>query len=134
VESTGHISASKESVFSSARIQGLRCSGRSSVWIRNIIFAASCWVDCRLCGRCCRGCRSCRGTTGRSRGTCGLACKVSSFQPIGALIRRRPWSIARQWSVSSFSVCTVEKTSSTARYRSRVSLLNRSGSRSSWGI
>ena len=40
IELTRHISASKESVFSSAHIRGSRCSGYNNIWVRNEIFAA----------------------------------------------------------------------------------------------
>jgi len=43
VELMGYISASKGSVFSSAYIRGLRCSGRSRVWVCNEIFIAA-WL------------------------------------------------------------------------------------------
>ena len=42
--------------------------------------------------------------------------------------------MTRQWSISSFNVYTIVKTSSTAYYRPRVSLLKRSSSKSSYGI
>ena len=47
-----------------------------------------------------------------------------------ALIWQRLWLIAKQWSVSSFSVYMVVKTSSIACCKFRVSLLKRSGSKS----
>jgi len=49
VELTGHILASKGSVFRSAYIWGSRCSGRSSVWVYNKIFIAA-WLP-RSCSR-----------------------------------------------------------------------------------